>query len=284
MKAAYANGVLSAFEEAGHTKFDAVYGTSAGGALAAWFSAGQARFAEATWEYAVDRRILSFRRFLRLRGPLLDHETLLDVVYAKEHPLDLDALRRAAHPVVVTAADVATGQVVYQDLRQADVLSWLKATGRLPFASGPPVSLGGRLYLDGGILDPIPARRAVADGATELTVILNKPPGPRVKDNALIANLAARRYPALRDGIVRHHAIKQEALDYVESPPPGLAVNVIRPTKPTGLSRLTRDMPRIRRAIEQGRADGRAALDGKASRPVSAPAPVRRGRAGSPAA
>src|SRR5688572_19013274 len=31
MKAAYANGVLSAFEEAGHTEWGAIYGTSAGG-------------------------------------------------------------------------------------------------------------------------------------------------------------------------------------------------------------------------------------------------------------
>ena len=65
MKAAYANGVLSAFEELGHTAWDAIYGTSAGGALAAWFAAGQARHAEKTWEYAADRRILSYRRFLR---------------------------------------------------------------------------------------------------------------------------------------------------------------------------------------------------------------------------
>lgn len=260
MKAAYANGVLSAFEEAGHDSWDAVYGTSAGGALAAWYSAGQARFAEHTWTYASDPRILSYGRWVRRRGPLLDHEALLEIVYRNEHPLDVAALRRSKHPVVVTAADVDTGEVVYHDLRQGDAIAWLKATGRLPFASGPPVRIDGRALLDGGILDPIPARRAVADGATELTVVLNKPPGPRVKDNWAIASIAARRYPKLRDGITRHHAIKQAALDYVEAPPEGLTVHLVRPAKPTGLGRLTRDRAAIQAALEQGRKDGHAFL------------------------
>ncbi|MHB1261408.1 MAG: patatin-like phospholipase family protein [Thermoplasmatota archaeon] len=261
MKSAYGNGVLSAFEEAGHTQWGAVYGTSAGGAMAAWYSAGQARYAEKTWDYAADPRILSWGRWARFQGPLLDHEALLEIVYLKEHPIDQDAIRRCKHPVVVTAADVHSGEVVYHDLRQGDIIAWLKATGRLPFASGPTVAIDGREFLDGGILDPIPIRRAVADGATEVTLILNKPAGKRQKDNAVLAGMAARRYPKLRDGILRHHAIKGEALDYAEAPPDGVTVHLIRPSTPTGLSRLSRDLKLIRAGIEQGRRDGHAFLD-----------------------
>lgn len=266
MKAAYANGVLSAFEEAGHTRWDAVYGTSAGGALAAWYSAGQARFAERTWAYAADPRILSYGRWARRGGPLLDHEALLEVVYRREHPLDVAALRRCPHPVVVTASDVRTGEVVYHDLRDGDPIAWLKATGRLPFASGPPVAIGGHEYLDGGILDPIPVRRAVADGHTDVTLVLNKPRGRRQKDNAVVAAIAARRYPMLRDGILRHYEIKGEALAYAEDPPEGVTVRIVRPSEPTGLGRLTRDPRLVSRAIEQGRADGRAFLEGMGAR------------------
>ena len=261
MKAAYAGGVLSAFEEAGHRPFDAVYGTSAGGALGAWFSAGQARFAERTWDYAADRRILSYRRFLR-GGPLLDHEGLLDIVYVKEAPLDQDAIRRCPHPVVVTAVDIHTGETVYHDLRQGDIIPWLKATGRLPLGSGAPVVIGGRALLDGGIFDPIPVRRAVADGHTQVTVVLNTHPGRRKPDHPLAAAYVARRYPRLRDGILRHAAIKQEAIDFAKAPPPGIRCDLVRPARPTGLTRLTRDLGKIRAAIEMGRRDGRAHLDG----------------------
>lgn len=255
MKAAYANGVLSAFEEAGH-KFDAVYGTSAGGALGAWFSAGQARYAEATWAYAADRRILSYRRWLARRGPLLDHEALLDIIYVNEHPIDQDAIRAAPHPVIVTAVDTHSGEVRYQDLREGNIIAWLKATGRLPLASGQPVPIEGRLYLDGGIVDPIPARRAIADGHCRLTVILNTSTESRRRDNYVISAYTARRYPALSHGILHHHDIKKQAVAFLDKPPAGVHVDVIRPTRPTGLSRLTRDQPAIQRAIEQGRMDG----------------------------
>ncbi len=256
MKSAYANGVLTAFEEAGHTKWDVVYGTSAGGALAAWFAAGQARHAQRTWDYAADRRILSYRRFLRRRGPLLDHDALYDIVYDVEHPIDQAAIHRSPYPVIVTASRLRDGGTTYHDLRQGRVIPWLKATGRLPFAAGLPVRIDGELYLDGGITDPIPVRKAVEDGATDVTLIVNWPEGTIRKENAVLARLTARRFPTLRDGILRHAEIKQMAIGYADSPPKGVTVRVIRPAYPTGLHRLTRDLDAIRKAIAHGHKDG----------------------------
>ena len=260
MKAAYANGVLSAFEEAGHTRFDALYGTSAGGAMAAWFAARQAVYAEETWRYAADPRILSYRRWFTRRGPLLDHEALLDIVYLREHPLDVAAVQRHPTPVIVTASDVEEGRPHYQDLRCTDVIPWLKATGRLPFASGPPVLIGGRFYLDGGITDPIPVRRAVAEGNTRVTLILNTLAGPHRRDNRVVAGLTARKWPALREGILHHQTIKADTVAWAATPPDGVRVDTIRPTHRTGLHRLSRDLNVIRGAIQQGREDARRHL------------------------
>lgn len=260
MKAAYANGVLSAFEEAGYKPWDLVLGTSAGGALAAWYSAGQARWAEATWAYAADRRIISYRRAATRRGPLLDHEALLDIVYREEHPLDVDALRAAPWPVIVTACDIDSGKTVYQDLRKADAIAWLKATGRLPLASGPPVEIDGRRYIDGGTVDPLPVRHAVELGATELTCIINKQPGPKRGDPAVAVRAAVRRYPALEDGIRRHQQIKHQSIQYALRPPTGVQSTVIFPSRPTRVSRLSRAQGPINEALALGHQDGQAHL------------------------
>lgn len=260
MKAAYANGVLSSFEEAGHAPWDAVYGTSAGGALAAWYSAGQARYAEKTWDYAADRRILSYRRALLRRGPILDHDALLEIIYEQERPIDQEAVRRAAWPVFVSAVDVHSGSVVYTDLRKAPIIPWLKATGRLPFAAGDPVRIQGRDYLDGGIGDPIPVYKAVEDGATDVTLILNTQVGPRRKDNGALARFTARRYPALRQGILHHQELKQAAIHYAEDPPKGVSIRIVRPEHPTGLHRLSRDLAVIHEGLRRGREDGRKFL------------------------
>lgn len=261
MKGAYANGVLSAFEEA-NQRFAAVYGTSAGGALAAWFAAGQARYAEATWLYAADRRIVSYMRWFTRRGPLLDHDFLLDHIYAFEHPLDVATLQAAPFPVVVTATDVDTGAPSYVDLRDAPVLPWLKATGRLPWVAGGPVVIDGRRFLDGGIADPIPIAKALADGHKEVVLVLNEP-GRREADHPAMAKFLAKRYPALRQGLLDHAGRKNRAIALAENPPAGVRVTIIRPESKLKLHRLSRDLDAIQNAIEMGRQDGRAWLTGR---------------------
>lgn len=260
MKAAYANGVLSAFEDAGFYPWDLVVGTSAGGALAAWYSARQARYAEGTWAYAADPRILSYKRALLRQGPILDHEALLDIVYREEHPIDVDAVRRAPWPVVVTACDVATGEVRYQDVRDADVIAWLKATGRLPLASGPPVAIDGRHWVDGGTCDPVPVRYALDQGATDLVLITNKPPGPRRADPRALVAYTSRRYPALRPGLEQHQERKAAGVHLAMHPPEGVTGHVIFPSRPTKVSRLSRDLDAIQDALDLGRSDGVAFL------------------------
>ncbi len=258
MRAAYSNGVLSSLEAAGIRDWDIVMGTSAGGALAAWFSAGQSKRAEETWAYAQDRRVLSYRRALG-GGPVLDHEALLEIVYKNELPIDQAAILRAPWRVVVTGADVDSGACVYQDLRDGNIIEWLKATGRLPLGSGPPVEIDGRRYIDGGVLDPIPVRHAVeVMGAKRVTVVLNTPPGPRRPDARWVAEVAARRYPRLRDGLTRHQAIKEAAIHYARNPPAGVHVDIIRPQASLGVHRLSRDLDAIMRAMEVGRGDGEA--------------------------
>lgn len=259
MKAAYSNGVLAAFEKA-DLHWDAVIGTSAGGALGAWYSARQAEFAQKTWAYAQDRRILDYRRLVG-RRPVLDHEALLDIVYVEEHPIDQEALRRCRWPVIVTVADVDTGACVYQDIRQEDIIRWLKATGRLPMGAGPPVDIAGRRYLDGGMVDPVPVRYAVERlGMRHVTVVLNTPLGPRRPDARFMAEMAARRYPRLRDGIMRHQEIKRAAIDYAMRPPAGVQVDIIRPDGPLGMHRLSRDLAAIEATLDRGRRDGEAYL------------------------
>ncbi len=259
MKASFANGVLSAFEEAQVPAWHAVVGTSAGGALAAWYSAGQSRYAEHTWRYAEDPRIVNLRRALLMQGPFMDHEKLFDVVYRHEHPLDVEALAKAPWPVIVTVADIHKGTCEYPDIRQGDAIEWLKATGRLPFGSGGPVVVAGRAYIDGGTLDPIPVKYAVEQlGAREVVLIKNQPPGPVRPDPRLLLELAGRRLPRLKHGIVNHHRYKEEAMEYAANPPPGVKVRTIHPGQHTGLTRFSRDMERVYEVLEQGRAAGRA--------------------------
>lgn len=256
MRAAYASGAVQGLAERG-LRVDAVYGTSAGGAIAAWFTAGQFHDSPRTWAWASDRGLMSYRRWLLRRGPFWDLRLLYEGFYVDRIRLDVDRIRESPFPAYVTAADVDTGTTRYLDLRRTNVHRALMATSALPLAVDDPIEVDGHRLLDGGVTDPIPLQRAIDDGATEIVLVLNRPQGPpRKPEPALLSWLVARKYPRLAEAARNHHVLHNEAVRLAEAPPPGVTVHLLRPAHPTGLSRTTRDVALLERAIAQGRADG----------------------------
>lgn len=254
MKAAFANGVLSAWEKAGYAPWDAVLGTSAGGTLGCWMSAGQAWKSEQTWKYVMDPRVVSMKRALLRQGPYLDHEGLIDIVYTQENPIDVEAVKAAAWPVYVSAVDADSGELAVKDVRDGPVIPWIKATGRLPMMSGPPVELDGKRYFDGGLVDPIPVQYAVETlGATEVTLITNN---TFVKRKEVpLAGALVRKYPAIKEYMSSHQARKVASMEYAQRSP---ITNIIGPTEHHGIGRLSKDLDLVLRHMERGREIGHA--------------------------
>lgn len=259
-RAAFATGVLDAFQQRGLVP-EAIYGTSAGGALAAWYAAGQAHLGVQTWARAADRDLLSFRRLLWRTRPVLDFRKLYSTVYATHFGLDVSQLRRAPYPAYATLTDAETAESVYVDLRRADdPFAVLHATSALPLVSESPVRIGARTFVDGGVTDPIPLARAMEDGRKDIVLVANRPPGARPSEPAWVVRLVARRFPALAEPTRRHHELHNDAIRLAESPPEGVRVRIVRPTGETGVTRFTRDWPTLQKAIEAGREAGREAL------------------------
>ena len=128
----------------------------------------------------------------------------------------------------------------------------------MPVIAGPPVSVGGRQYLDASITEPIPVPLAEAEGFTHILALLTRPPGrptgrspidrfyvvPRLRrlSPALAALYAGRSgpYAALLDSIAAGRG------------PAGRArVLGLRPSLPE-VSRLERGTDRLRAAARHG--------------------------------
>ena len=60
------------------------------------------------------------------------------------------------------------------------IMDVVRASGSLPFLS-KMVNINGTPYLDGGISDSIPIKRAIEDGCCKLVLILTRPKGYRKK-------------------------------------------------------------------------------------------------------
>ena len=254
-RAAYATGVLASLQTAGFVP-DAVYGTSAGGALAAWYAAGQMELACRTWDAVQDRELLSYRRALR-GGYVFDLRRLYHHYYPNVFGMDIAALKRAPFPVHVTITDADTCETYYPDIRHAEnPLALVHAGAAIPILSDAPVEWNGRRCLDGGTTDPIPLQKAIDDGHKDIVAVLNRAPGERKPEPAWAVAMLARKFPALEEAARLHHEHHNRAVRLALSPPSGVRVRVVRPSRDTGVTRATRDLVVLRRAIERGRADG----------------------------
>jgi predicted patatin/cPLA2 family phospholipase len=121
------------------------------------------------------------------------------------------------------------------------------ATRGFDFVDGKP-------YADGGVADPIPLRRAIQDGATDITVVLTHNPDFRLKPvPRWMGKLAYPEFPAVaRAWTARQNVHYNAALDLIKQPPAGIRIQVFRPLRPLPVSSFTIEPKLIAAAMTLG--------------------------------
>ena len=150
-------GVLKALDAAG-IKPDVVCGSSIGALVGAAYAAGELdRFAE--WTQTLNMRsVFGFMDF-KLSGGMLKGEKLID--FWRRNFVDFD-IESSAIPFAAVATDLHSGAEVW--LREGSMADAVRASIALP-GLFTPVQRGGRLLVDGGLVNPVPASLARAMGA-----------------------------------------------------------------------------------------------------------------------
>ena len=262
MRAQYASGAMDAFLAAG-LRFPYVIGVSAGISNAASYVSGQfERNRRIFTTFAGDPRYFSWRNWLRRGNPFG-----MDFIYRelpRHVPFDFEAF--AASPVRfrIGATDCETGRAVYFDQGDATLEEALLASSSLPMV-GRMARVNGRLYLDGGIADPIPFRQAAADGFPRRVVVLTRNRGFRKPAPGRAMRAAIRwkyrRFPELTEAVARQHETYNRALDELEAEETAGRMLVVRPTKPLAVGRYSQNRADLERLYRNGRADAEARLD-----------------------
>ena len=105
---------------------------------------------------------------------LIDTNPLHDKL--KKH-LNVTTLRRSPIKLKVGAVNINTGQMHYADPLEQHFLDFLRASSSLPFIM-PAIQIGGdhrEAYMDGGLREVVPLRKAIEDGATEIYCVATHP-------------------------------------------------------------------------------------------------------------
>jgi len=255
MRGAWAAGVLAYLKETGRQQYDLVYAASSGACSAAYFVADMWGPGLAIWrELACN--VVRKSNFLRHK-PIIDLAYLVDYVMRQRFPLSVAVLQKIATRFFIVLTDCHTGEPVYFQACDERVFAARRATSSMPLATRGFDYVDGQPYADGGVSDPVPVKRAIQDGATDITVVMTHDPAFRLKPTPRwMGKLAYPDFPRVAQvWTARQHVTYNAALDLMKHPPAGVRIQVFRPLRPLPVGSFAVEPKRIAAALLMGHND-----------------------------
>lgn len=242
-------GVMDALVE-NNVMPDYMIGVSAGAAYGVSMASRQPRRnLDILIKYRNDKRYMGVGNMLdkdnkAIYGLEFSYETIPNELYL----FDYDAFKAYDGEFYCVVTNILTGKAEYMKYTGEDRTNTvLKATCALPMLF-PPIIINDIPYMDGGLTDSIPFKKAFEDGCDKVLVILTREAGYTKSTSAstkAIARAYEKKYPELSRVMLsradRYNECLNELKEYEESG----KVMVIQPKVSKGFSRLEGDKNKI---------------------------------------
>jgi len=245
-------GVMDALLEK-DIMFPYCIGVSAGAADAAsYISRQKGRNIRIFEKYRNDKRYIGKRNIIKDRSVFGVQFVFRDIPNEVD-PFDMETFQKYDGTFVVVTTDAVTGEVEYFYKEDVDnQFNVFCATCALPVVF-PPAIVRGREYFDGGLSNPIPIDKLLADGNEKALIVLTRPEGYRKecrRADRLAARAIRRRYPAAAKKVLtRHKRYNQSVLWCEKLEREGKAL-ILRPKEP--LDSYEKDVKKLRKNYESG--------------------------------
>lgn len=256
MRGAFTAGILDFFLEK-EIKFPYVIGVSAGANNGANFIAEQYERSKRIFiKHSQDKRYMGVKRVVKERSYLgmkfLFHDLPFEV-----DPFDFETFANSESEFKVVATECQTGMPVYFRHQDYDpeffIKKILRASSSLPLLC-PPVYIDEKCYLDGGISDSIPIRKAIKDGYKKNILILTRNKSYKKRPSKLnrVVKLKYRKYPNLVEIIKKRHIRYNEKLKYIERLEDEGKAFVFRPKEEIDIRVLENDPEEMQDLYQRG--------------------------------
>ncbi|AOZ93933.1 patatin-like phospholipase family protein [Paenibacillus crassostreae] len=203
-------------------------------------------------QYRHDPRYIGYRNFLRSRS-LFGLDFVFGEIPSKLLPFDIEAFQNYNGQLLVGVTNAHTGLPEYINGMDVDE-KWtmLRATCAIPLYF-PAIELNGNKYYDGGLADPIPIRKAIADGNDQHLIVLTQPKGyvkKFSKQNAMIGKLFRNKFPQLEEVLLTRHEKYNETVQFCEQLEQDGKAIIIRPGQ--ALNSFEKDINKLRYSCQHG--------------------------------
>lgn len=271
MRGIFLTGVLQAFADRRYSPFKLIVGSSAGAINGTAFAIDCINVVrDAYFSKLLTGDFIHISNVLNYQKHVLDLDWMINTILGDENPFNRKRLKKAP-PVLITATHCAENslpETVYLNSKRDDIVTALKATAAIPFLYRGFVTYGEYSFLDGGLMDPIPFRKAIDMGFREdhILVVVTREKGYRKKEESFIVKTLYESYykkkqftPLIKamENRFRHY---NRTLDELEERYTG--IDVIYPPDNFKVSRLTQEGRKILEGFEQGVTAGKNYLRG----------------------
>ena len=217
-----------------------------------YISKQKGRNLEVVTKYRNDNRYLSYRNFLRCKS-IFVLDFVFDEIPNNLIPFDMDTYRKYPGKVLVGVTNAHTGKTEYLNGKDLDdKATMLRATCAIPLLF-PVIKINGKEYYDGGLCDPIPIKKAIADGNTKHLIVLTQPKGYKKelsKKNILVAKLLNKKYPNLKTPLLNRHNHYNETVKFCEQLENEGKVLILRPEY--NLDSFEKDINKLKSSYDHG--------------------------------
>lgn len=217
-----------------------------------YISKQKGRNLEVVTKYRNDNRYLSYRNFLRCKS-IFGLDFVFNEIPNNLIPFDMDTYRKYPGKVLVGVTNAHTGKTEYLNGKDLDdKATMLRATCAIPLLF-PVIKINGKEYYDGGLCDPIPIKKAIADGNTKHLIVLTQPKGYKKelsKKNILVAKLLNKKYPNLKTPLLNRHNHYNETVKFCEQLENEGKVLILRPEY--NLDSFEKDINKLKSSYDHG--------------------------------
>lgn len=254
MRGVFTSGVLDAFMKY-DIHFPYCVAVSAGACNGLSYASWQPRRAHYTnVDMLEEYRYIGIKHLIKQRS-IFDPDLLYDKAPNEIKPYDYDAYFNSGMLFEQVVTNCQTGLAEYLSETNGDrkrLIDICHASSSLPFVS-PIMTVDGKKYLDGGIVDSIPLQRAYDSGYDKAIVVLTRNRGYRKTGRDIkMPHFVYKKYPRLKVALSHRLRVYNEQLSMVERLEDEGRIQVIRPEKPLEVDRLEKNVQKLEALYQEG--------------------------------
>lgn len=254
MRGVFTCGILDYFI-LNNINFPYVVGVSAGAINGISYISKQFQRAKKTNIDLLEKyKYMNFRNLL-LTGNYVNDKIVYGLIPDKVLPFDFDTYSNNPTIFETVSTNCISGEAEYftEKKDKNRTLDLIRSSSRLPFVS-PFCYINNIPYLDGGIVDSIPLKRAIDKGYDDNTiVILTKPKGYRKKVNKMrFARIFYHKYPNLHKALSIRYKVYNQQLEYVEELEKAGKIIVFRPSGKNIVGRTEKNTKKMNALYDEG--------------------------------